>query len=96
MKIEGLKKATRWEMKDEGGVRSIQLYDEAGQELRGEDAYWEGDFICSEHALTSLKGSPKKVEGKFDCSWTLLTSRLRGLPSLSEAISFVNIASLPR
>jgi len=34
----------------------------------------EGDFLCSDNALTSLRGCPKIVYGNFSCSGNFLTS----------------------
>ncbi len=34
----------------------------------------EGDFLCGDNQLTSLKGAPKAVKGNFDCSGNNLTS----------------------
>jgi hypothetical protein len=39
----------------------------------------EGDFLCGDNQLTSLKGAPKVVTGNFDCGGNSLTS-LRGGP----------------
>jgi len=38
-----------------------------------------GSFDCSNNNLTSLEGSPKKVEGHFNCSFNKITS-LEGCP----------------
>ena len=39
----------------------------------------KGDFYCSDNQLTSLEGSPQKVDGDFICSCNKLTS-LEGAP----------------
>jgi hypothetical protein len=37
------------------------------------------DFLCNSNKLTSLKGAPQKVGGRFNCKYNLLTS-LAGAP----------------
>ncbi len=74
-----LKLAKKWEVKVEGSKRSIQLFDINGEKLKGEEAYWEGDFDCSYNKLTSIEGSPKEVGGGFYCDHNSLTS-LEGCP----------------
>jgi len=34
----------------------------------------KGDFFCNDNSLLTLKGSPKEVSGRFDCSYNILTS----------------------
>jgi hypothetical protein len=73
----GLKKAHRFYCDD---VNPIILYDENQNILKPEEAYWEGDFNCSERKLTTLVGAPKYIfEGSFNCSFNRLTS-LEGMP----------------
>lgn len=42
----------------------------------------QGDFVCSENQLTSLRGCPDIVYGDFDCRKNKLTS-LKGCPTFS-------------
>ena len=44
-----------------------------------EDVIVKGDFFCPFNSLTSLEGSPEKVEGDFSCYNNSLTS-LEGAP----------------
>ena len=72
--------ATKWEVKEEGGKRSIQLYDSHRNKVDGDKAKWGGSFYCSNNQLTSLAGAPSEVGGVFYCDNNQLTS-LAGAPS---------------
>ena len=43
--------------------------------------HFQGDFICDDNDLTSLKGAPKTVNGHFSCADNDLTS-LKGAPKI--------------
>lgn len=43
----------------------------------------KGNFKCSYNPLRSLKGSPKKVKGDFDCSYCTNLTSLEGAPEKS-------------
>ena len=58
-------KAVKWEVKEKGKVRSIQLFDEKGKRVNGCEAFWGGGFSCDNNQLTSLDGAPKEVGGDF-------------------------------
>ena len=59
------------------------------------DVIVKGNFICSDTQITSLKGSPLKVEKSFYCSNTQITS-LEGISSIGEGLycSCTQITSL--
>jgi hypothetical protein len=71
--------AVKWEIKVNGKERSIQLFDEKNNKVKGNEAFWEGDFRCYNNQLTSLDGAPKEVGGDFSCSYNQLTT-LDGAP----------------
>ena len=93
MKIKELFEA---EEKSLVGMTISNLTDFAGKK-------WQGNFICSDKQLTSLKGSPSEVSGDFHCSKNQLTSLINSpekvdgdfncsknqLTSLNGAPSFV-------
>ena len=72
--------AVKWDVKIKGAERSIQLFDEQGDEVEGKNARWEDDFDCYHNQLTSLAGAPSTVGGGFYCGYNKLTS-LAGAPS---------------
>jgi len=76
-----LKKAVRFEVREKGEQRFIQLFDEQGNELDGKNAYWEGNFDCISNQLTTLVGCPKVVDSWFDCRYNQLTT-LKGSPEV--------------
>ena len=42
-----------------------------------------GDFLCSYGKFTTMKGFPKKVEGRFDMRYTKIKN-FKGVPKLTE------------
>jgi len=76
--MKKLIKAVKYRIEQDDEETYIQLFDEQGNPVKGEDAYWEGNFFCFAAGLTSLKGAPKEVTEGFHCNNNNLTSLKHG------------------
>ena len=60
-----MKLKTLFENEEDGTLIGRKIH---GRIVEPDMKIWDGDFVCSECNLTSLKGSPEEIKGDFDCS----------------------------